>query len=214
MMSMWEKVREGQEEGPVVPQGSRGRRVAALTSWSSFTRSCSCIRTVYSSSHLTDIGKGERTQPRVLLPLQLLALPPSLSGQGLRPQIGLPGWECVETRMYAAASQWAAAAVGWLHTSWQGLRSPSACPEPPDHGPGTIFKNNCHHFGPLQYPSPRGPSSASCLAGLIPHLLPTPVHQVPPSTQAPTFSGTDPVSRSCPHRTEPVSLLPCLLGTI
>lgn len=48
-MSVWEKAREGQGRGAVV---------ATLTSWSSVTRSCSCIRTVYSSSHLTDIGKG------------------------------------------------------------------------------------------------------------------------------------------------------------
>lgn len=57
VMSMWEQVWGG--------TGSRASGVATLTSWSSFTRSCSCVRTVYSSSHLTDIGKGERTQPRV-----------------------------------------------------------------------------------------------------------------------------------------------------
>lgn len=54
----------------MVLQGSRGcgeAGVAALTSWSSFTRSCSWIRTVYSSSHLTDMGKGERTDLESLL---------------------------------------------------------------------------------------------------------------------------------------------------
>lgn len=34
-------------------------RWGTLTSWSSFTRCCSCIRTVYSSSHLADRGRRE-----------------------------------------------------------------------------------------------------------------------------------------------------------
>lgn len=42
-----------------------------------------------------------------------------------------------------------------------------------------------------------GPNSTSCLAGLIPHLLPIPDHQAHPA-QCPTFSGTDPVSRLLP----------------
>jgi hypothetical protein len=49
--------KKGQGDG--TGQGASGG--ATLTSWSSFTRSCSCIRTVYSSSHLTDIGKRKRT---------------------------------------------------------------------------------------------------------------------------------------------------------
>lgn len=60
MMSAWEEAWEG--------QGWGGSGVAALTSWSSVTRSCSCIRTVYSSSHLTDIGKGREHSLESLLP--------------------------------------------------------------------------------------------------------------------------------------------------
>lgn len=48
--------------------GKQGQWVATLTSWSSVTRSCSCIRTVYSSSHLTDIGKGREHSLESLLP--------------------------------------------------------------------------------------------------------------------------------------------------
>lgn len=56
-----------------------------------------------------------------------------------------------------------------------------------------------------------GPSSASCLAGLIAHLLPTPDHQVHPA-QSPTFSRTDPGSRLLPAPEQSSSSpLPCLL---
>lgn len=48
-----------QLQGRGATGGNRGkhRQWGALTSWSSFTRSCSCIRTVYSSSHLADMGR-------------------------------------------------------------------------------------------------------------------------------------------------------------
>lgn len=178
--------------------------MAALTSWSSFTRSCSWIRTVYSSSHLTDVGKGERTDLESLLPLQLL--PPTPLGldqtPGLAPWMGIRGDENTW-----AASQWAAAAAGWLHTSWQGPSSPTVWPDPLDRVPGTIFKNNCHHFGPLQYPSPRGPSSASCLAGLIPR---PPAHtslpRPPPQPSLPPSVAQ--IRSPAPARTEQ-SLLAC-----
>lgn len=121
---------------------------------------------------------------------------------GLAPWMGIHGDENTW-----AASQWAAAAAGWLHTSWQGVSSPTVWPDPLDRVPGTIFKNNCHHFGPLQYPSPRGPSSASCLAGLIP---PPPAHtslpRPPPQPSLPPSVAQ--IRSPAPARTEQ-SLLAC-----
>lgn len=78
MMSVWGKSWEG--------QGSRGNGVVPLTSWSSVTRSCSCIRTVYSSSHLTEIGKGrEHSLESLLTWLPHPSLRPRLQTSGLVP---------------------------------------------------------------------------------------------------------------------------------
>ena len=56
---------------------------AALTSWSSFTRSCSCNRTVYSSSHLQTV-KGEHLGAG---PSPLRPPPPTYLAQA-RPWVG------------------------------------------------------------------------------------------------------------------------------
>lgn len=104
-----------------------------------------------------------------------------------------------------------AAAVGRLHASWPVPSSPAAFPERPGHAPATIFKSNCGCPGPSQGPSHSGPSTAGCLAGLIPHILPAPDHQAHPA-QSPTFSSTDPVSRLLPAPEQSSSSLrPCLV---
>lgn len=58
---------------------------AALTSWSSFTRSCSCNRTVYSSSHLRTV-KGEHLGAGAVFPPPS---PPTYLAQA-GPWVGFP----------------------------------------------------------------------------------------------------------------------------
>lgn len=94
-------------------QGGTRRGRAALTSWSSFTRSCSCSLTTYSSSHL-QTAKGRRLgagSSRLRSPPPArLAQAPAL---GLLPQTGGAGQKRVAPGSPPAPS------------------SPAAFPEPP-----------------------------------------------------------------------------------
>lgn len=146
-------------------------------------------------------GKGKRALwvQSPYLPLQLPV--PHLSGSGLSPWVWFPRWGGAVGRNVRLARRRPAAAVGRLHAAGPVPSSPAACPEPLGHAPATIFKSNCGCSSPSQCPSRSGPSPTSCLAGLIPHVLPTPHHQAHPA-QSPTFSGTDPVPPPACTRTE------------
>lgn len=127
-------------------------------------------------------------------------------------QASAPGSGSLDGKeLWTGMSDCLAAAVGRLHTCWPVPSSPVAFPEPLGYTPATIFKSNHGCSGPSLCPSRSGPGLTSCLAGLIPHSLPTPDRQAHPA-QSPTFSGTDPVSRLLPAPEQSSSSLrPCLV---
>lgn len=96
-------------------EGGTRRGRAALTSWSSFTRSCSCSLTTYSSSHL-QTAKGQRLgagSSRLRSPPPARLAQAQAPAPGLLPQTGGAGQKRVAPGSPPAPS------------------SPAAFPEPP-----------------------------------------------------------------------------------
>lgn len=157
--------RQAASSGP----GTVGRAGgAALTSWSSLTRSCSCSRTAYSSSHLQTV-KGEHLGAG---PSPLRPPPPTYLAQA-RPWVGFP------------------------HRRDMWLQAPGQRPAP-SCLPGTFgLTPNCGCAVPSQGPSRSSPRPDRLSRRPRPLLLPAPpspvshLRSTDPGSRSPACTRTE-----------------------